>query len=127
SLGDKSPEALLVAIFDPNRAVEARYLNYIAVLKSGVSYTGLLATETGNSVTLVSQDGKRHAILRTELEALSSTDKSLMPEGLEKDLKPQDVADVISHLRAGVPAQVRKAFEGNKPELIHPENDGSRR
>jgi putative membrane-bound dehydrogenase-like protein len=125
SLGDKSPEALLTAILDPNRAVEARYIAYIAVTKSGVSYNGLLASETGNSVTIVSQDGKKHTILRTELEALSSTDKSAMPEGLEKDLKPQDVADVIAHLRVGVPAPVRREFEGNKPELVKPEKDGS--
>jgi putative heme-binding domain-containing protein len=125
SLGDKSPEALLTAILDPNRAVEARYIAYIAVTKSGVSYNGLLASETGNSVTIVSQDGKKHTILRTELEALSSTDKSAMPEGLEKDLKPQDVADVIAHLRVGVPAPVRREFEGNKPELVKPDKDGS--
>ena len=118
---------MLVAILDPNRAVEARYIAYIAVTKSGVNYTGLLANETGNSVTLVSQDGKKHTILRTELEALSSTDKSAMPEGLEKDLKPQDVADVIAHLRAGVPEAVRKTFEGNKPETIRPDKDGSLR
>ncbi len=125
SLGDKSPEALLVAILDPNRAVEARYLSYIAATKSGVTYTGLLASETGNSVTLVSQDGKKHTILRTDLEALSSTDKSLMPEGLEKELKPQDVADVIAHLRVGVPAPERKTFEGNKPEVVKADKDGS--
>jgi putative heme-binding domain-containing protein len=125
SLGDKSPEALLVAILDPNRAVEARYIAYIAATKSGVSYTGLLASETGNSVTLVSQDGKKHTILRTELEALSSTDKSAMPEGLEKDLKPQDIADVIAHLRSGVAPLVRKTFEGNNPELVRADKDGS--
>jgi putative membrane-bound dehydrogenase-like protein len=125
SLGDKSPEALLVAILDPNRAVEARYIAYIAATKSGVSYTGLLASETGNSVTLVSQDGKKHTILRTDLEALSSTDKSAMPEGLEKDLKPQDIADVIAHLRTGVAPLVRKTFEGNNPELVRADKDGS--
>lgn len=125
SLGDKSPEALLVAILDPNRAVEARYIAYIAVTKSGVNYTGLLANETGNSITLVSQDGKRHTILRSDLEVLSSTDKSAMPEGLEKDLKPQDIADVIAHLRAGVPPQTRKVVEGNDPQLVRPGKDGS--
>src|SRR5262249_42500016 len=40
SVGDKSPEALLVAIFDPNRAVEARYLNYVAETKSGLTLSG---------------------------------------------------------------------------------------
>jgi putative heme-binding domain-containing protein len=127
SLGDKSPEALLIAILDPNRAVEARYVNYIAVTKSGLSYSGLLASETGNSVTLVSQEGKRQTILRTELEALSSTDKSLMPEGLERDLKPQDIADVIAHLRSGLSQPRPKTFEGNKPELVRPAKDGALR
>jgi putative heme-binding domain-containing protein len=127
SLGDKSPEALLIAILDPNRAVEARYINYIAITKSGLNYSGLLASETGNSVTLVSQDGKRQTILRTELEELSSTDKSLMPEGLEKELKPQDLADVIAHLRSGLPQPKPKTFEGNKPELVRPANDGTLR
>jgi putative heme-binding domain-containing protein len=127
SLGDKSPEALLVAILDPNRAVEARYVAYLAATKSGVIYSGLLASETGNSVTLVSQDGKRHTILRMELEVLSSNGKSAMPEGLEKDLKPQDVADVIAYLRVGVPEPTRKTFAGNKPEVVHPDKDGSLR
>ena len=35
SLGDKSPAALLVAVLDPNRAVETRYINYSAVTQSG--------------------------------------------------------------------------------------------
>ena len=32
-----------------------------------------------------------------------------MPEGLEKDLKPQDVADVIAYLRAGLAPPGRKS------------------
>jgi putative membrane-bound dehydrogenase-like protein len=101
SLGDKTPESLLIAILDPNRAVEARYLNYIAMLKNGQAVTGILASETGNSITLIAPDGKKHAIPRTDLDELVSTKKSLMPEGLEKDLKPQDLADVIAFVRSG--------------------------
>src|SRR5205085_421909 len=33
SVGDKSPQGLLVAILDPNRVVEARYVNYLALTK----------------------------------------------------------------------------------------------
>ncbi|MBX9677992.1 MAG: c-type cytochrome [Gemmataceae bacterium] len=99
SVKDRSPEALLVAILDPNRAVEARYLNYVAVTKSGKTLTGILAQETGNSITLVAADGKRHDLLRTDLESLASTGKSLMPEGMEKELPPRDFADLIEYLR----------------------------
>ena len=103
SVGDKSPMGLLIAILDPNRVVEAHYVNYRADLKNGLSFNGVLATETGTSITLLEPDGKERIVLRTDLEELVSTGKSLMPEGLEKDLKPQDIADVIAFIRTTGP------------------------
>jgi putative membrane-bound dehydrogenase-like protein len=125
SLGDKSPQALLIAILDPNRAVEARYVNYTGTTKAGLTFTGVLASETGNSVTLVGPDGKKQVILRTDLDDLSSSGKSVMPEGLEKEIKPQEMADLIAHVRSVGPQRAAKVFEGNKPELIQPAEDGS--
>jgi putative membrane-bound dehydrogenase-like protein len=104
SLSDRSNQALLVAVLDPNRAVEARYLNYQATTRDGRVYTGVLASETGNSITLVGPDGKTQVIPRAELEELVSTGKSAMPEGLEKDLQPQDLADLFEYLRQAVRA-----------------------
>jgi putative membrane-bound dehydrogenase-like protein len=99
SVGDKSPQGLLIAILDPNRVVEARYLSYLASMKNGQTYSGVLASETGNSVTLVEPDGKQRVLLRSALDELVSTGKSLMPDGLEKDLPPQDMADLIAFIR----------------------------
>jgi putative membrane-bound dehydrogenase-like protein len=127
SVGDKSPEGLLISILDPNRAVEARYLNYQAVLRDGRTFSGLLAGETGNSITLIGPDGKKQVVLRTELDELTGTGKSLMPEGLEKDLKPQDLADLIAFVRSASPALRPKVFEGNHPEVVHASADGSLR
>ncbi|HEV3115694.1 MAG TPA: hypothetical protein VGY58_01495, partial [Gemmataceae bacterium] len=125
SVGDKSPEGLLIAILDPNRAVEARYINYVAQTKNGQTLTGILTTETGNSITLLGPDAKQQVILRTDLDELISSNKSLMPEGLEKDLKPQDLADLIAHIRSGLPAPKRKTFRGNNPELVKQLGDGT--
>jgi putative membrane-bound dehydrogenase-like protein len=125
SLNDKSNEYLMVAILDPNRAVEARYVSYIAETKSGLTLTGVLTAETGSSVTLVGADGKAQTILRKDLESLSSTGKSAMPEGLEKDLTPQDLADVMAHVRGVGSVAKPKVVEGNKPELVKPGADGS--
>src|SRR5262249_50935039 len=123
SLTDYSPQALLTAILDPNKAVEAKFLDYIALTTSGLTYTGMLANETGNSVTLLGQEGKQHTILRTDLEVLQATGKSLMPEGLEKDLSPADLANVIAYLRgSGAP---RKKFPANHPQLVRPTTDGT--
>jgi putative membrane-bound dehydrogenase-like protein len=124
SVGDKSREGLLIAILDPNRAVEARYVAYLAETKDGRTLTGLLATETGTSITLVGADGKKQTFLRTDLETLASTGKSAMPEGLEKDLQPQDLADVIAFVRSAAPLPKPKTFEGNWPELVRPDEDG---
>jgi putative membrane-bound dehydrogenase-like protein len=119
ALTDKTPKSLLVAVLDPNRAVETKFINYSAVTDAGLTYQGMLAAESANSVTLLQPDGKEVALLRSDLEALASTGKSLMPEGLEKDLKPQDLADVFALLSESGPK--RKTFAGNRPEVVEPE------
>jgi putative heme-binding domain-containing protein len=100
SVATKSAEALLIAILDPNQAVDERYVQYMASTKDGRVFSGILAAETGTSLTLKDQQGKMAVILRSELEELHGTGKSLMPEGLEKDVGKQDLADVIAYLRA---------------------------
>jgi putative membrane-bound dehydrogenase-like protein len=127
SVGDKSPESLLIAILDPNRAVEARYISYLATMKNGVTYTGVLTSETGSSITLIGTEGKPQTILRKDLDELTSTGKSLMPEGLEKEIQTQDLADLIAFLRAGVPEPKRKTVEGNHPEVVSALGDGTLR
>ncbi|MGE5191976.1 MAG: PVC-type heme-binding CxxCH protein, partial [Deltaproteobacteria bacterium] len=125
SLTDKSPEALLVAVLDPNRAVESKFLSYVAETKAGTIYAGILASETGNSITLRGPEGKEQVVLRADLEEFVSTSRSTMPEGIEKDLKPQDLADIIAHVRANVPLPKRKEFAGNEPKLVAPAADGT--
>jgi putative heme-binding domain-containing protein len=100
---DKSPEWFLQALFDPGRAVDAKYVNFTVVTKGGIVYSGVLSQESGNSITLTSTTGKREVILRSDIEELASSGKSAMPEGFETDLKHQDVADLLAFLRAGRP------------------------
>ena len=97
-LADKPVETFLVAILDPNQAVEARYVNYTAVTKDDRELSGIIATETANSITLRSPAGEE-TILRADLSQLTSSGMSLMPEGFEKILTPRDVADVIAYIR----------------------------
>lgn len=96
NLKNKTPEALLTAILDPNQAVEDKYRAYVVVTSDGRTVNGLLKSETASSITLVEPNGKEHVLLRIDIEEMASTGKSFMPEGLEKDLSPQVLADVIS-------------------------------
>jgi putative membrane-bound dehydrogenase-like protein len=98
ALSNKTPQYLLTAILVPNQSVDARYLEYLAVTKTGRVLTGILANEAATSITLKGQEAKEQVLLRSELEELKSTGKSLMPEGLEKDLSRQDLADLIAFL-----------------------------
>jgi putative heme-binding domain-containing protein len=103
ALNDKSPESLLIAILDPNRAFEAKYASFAVATVDGRVLNGLIANESGTSVTLRRQDGKDDALLRSEIEEMTASGQSLMPEGLEKDLKPQDLADLIAYVAATGP------------------------
>ena len=87
ALANKSAAYLLQEILDPNRNVDSRYVEYMAQTKAGRTFNGLLAAETATSITLRGQEGKEQVLLRTDLDELSSTGKSLMPEGLEKDVR----------------------------------------
>ncbi|MBA4018702.1 MAG: dehydrogenase [Pirellula sp.] len=119
ALSDRRPETLLVSVLDPNRAVESKYLAYTAETSGGLTFTGLLLSEGTNDVTLALADGRRQAILRSELELFASTAKSFMPEGLEKDLPPQKLADVLAFVAST--RLTPKTFAGNTPQVVKPE------
>jgi putative membrane-bound dehydrogenase-like protein len=97
---NKSPAYLLQEILDPNRNVDSRYVEYRATTKAGREFGGILSAESATSVTLRGQEGREQVLLRGELEVLESTGRSLMPEGLEKDLSRQDLGDLIAYLTA---------------------------
>ncbi|HUQ73068.1 MAG TPA: c-type cytochrome, partial [Planctomycetaceae bacterium] len=88
--------ALLESILDPNRAVDQRYAVYTAITTDGRSVQGLVSAENETSVTLKAQEAKLTTLQRADLEEFGSQGRSLMPEGLERDLSPQDFADVFA-------------------------------
>jgi len=117
-------EAMLTAILDPNRAVETKFLTFVAVTKSGVTHTGILASETASSLTLRAAEAKETTLLRNELDELQSSTKSLMPEGLEREVSPTDAAALIAYIRHNVPLPARKQFPGNEPRVVRADADG---
>lgn len=98
ALPNKTPEALLIDILDPSREVDPRYINYVLTTKGGQILTGMVAVETPASITLRRAEKAEDTILRSQIEDVQATTKSLMPEELEKQLAKQDLADVIAYL-----------------------------
>ncbi len=107
SLTNKTPQSLLTAILDPSQAVEPKYLNYTVITVDGLTYTGMLASETGNSITLLGPESKQQVILRNEVEDMQSSGKSMMPDGFEKELTIKDCADIMAFIASATAGVTR--------------------
>ncbi len=98
TIKDRGQEGILLNILDPNRNINPKYVNYIVITDAGRSLTGMIAAEAANSITLKRAEGEKDTVLRTEIDELVDTGVSIMPEGLEKQLTKQDMADLIEYL-----------------------------
>lgn len=99
-LAVKRPEQLVADILDPNREVLPNFVSYVGVTKDGEVFSGLLVAETDAAVTLRRAEGAEATLPRSELEQFRHTGRSLMPEGFEQQLSPDDLAALVRFLRA---------------------------
>jgi putative membrane-bound dehydrogenase-like protein len=98
-MAGKPAEQFVVAILDPNAAVETRYQNFAATMKDGHEVSGIIIAETPTTLTLRAPNRADETLLRGELKELSAGGLSLMPDGLESALTPQQLADLIAYIR----------------------------
>jgi putative heme-binding domain-containing protein len=99
-LNDKSVDDFLVAILDPNAAIEPRFVQYNIQTRDGRTLAGVIQNETASSLTLVQSGGVRDTILRSDIASIRASTLSLMPEGLEEGKQPQDLADLIAYVKS---------------------------
>jgi len=95
----KDPLTLLTDILDPNKAIDTNYVTYSVKTKAGVVASGLIATKTASSVTLRRDNSQEETFLMEDVSSIQSTGKSLMPEGLEATITPEQMADLIAYLK----------------------------
>jgi putative membrane-bound dehydrogenase-like protein len=94
----RGAEAILINVLDPNREVNPQYVNYVLITNDGRSLTGMVAAETANSVTLRRAEDATDTVPRDAIELLRSSGLSIMPEGLEKQIDPASMADLLTYL-----------------------------
>ncbi|MBI2478812.1 MAG: HEAT repeat domain-containing protein [Planctomycetia bacterium] len=122
---DSSPardaQTLLAHILAPNQYLLPNYENYVVIDTNGRIFTGLLTAQTATSITLTREENKSDTILRGNIEEMSSTGKSLMPEGLEQKIGQQAMADLIAFLQAAsAPTGPEPLHIGTLPGLVEP-------
>jgi putative heme-binding domain-containing protein len=122
ALASKDSAYFLKNILDPNAVIEPRFINYQIDLKDDRTLNGVIKGETGNSLTLVAGNGVSETVLRTDIKDIRASAISLMPEGLEQGITPEQMADLLAFLHFESAA---KKIAGNSPQLITPASNGS--
>jgi putative heme-binding domain-containing protein len=91
-------EKLMTSILDPNREVAANYIAYLVDTKDGESLLGILTSDTTTTITIRQAYGREVTLARSRIKRMISQGKSLMPEGLEVGLSPQQMADLLAFI-----------------------------
>ena len=96
--GRASFEQLLSNVFDPSLVIGPGYHAVGIETTRGRSLTGLLVEDSPARVVLKVQGGKQEVVARKDIEKMQVSKLSMMPEGIEKQLKPQEIADLMAFL-----------------------------
>ena len=57
-----------------------------------------MAGESRTAIEIIDAESKRHSIAREDIDELVGSKKSLMPEGFEKQMKPDELRDLLEFL-----------------------------
>ena len=90
-------------VFDPSLVIGVAYQATNVVTVQGRSLTGLLVEDSPKRVVLKLQGGKLETIPRDDIDMLTISKVSLMPEDVEKQFKPKEIADLFAFLTLDKP------------------------
>jgi putative membrane-bound dehydrogenase-like protein len=96
--GRNNWEQLLQNVFDPSAVIGPGYQARVLLTADGRVLTGLAVEESDQRVVLKIQGGKLETVPRDQIEEYVVSGVSMMPEDLEKQLTPQEIADLFAYL-----------------------------
>ncbi len=100
----RSERDLLEAIVFPSESI-ARYHEIVNVVTNeGKTVSGLLVKESVDKMFLSSAEGVVKSVAFQDIEQARYSDVSLMPDGLDKLLKPEEIADLVAFLKESRPS-----------------------
>lgn len=96
-------QELMSKIIEPNVSVRPDYLTQVLVSKEGQSMIGIVSDENRWTLSLA-QVGKSKLVWpQLNISAILPESWSLMPDGLEQGMTPQDMADLMAYLLTATP------------------------
>jgi putative heme-binding domain-containing protein len=90
---------LLESIVFPSASLVRSYESVVVLTKSGKSHNGLVKKDSADEVILATGPKEEVRITKDEIEEMRPSTVSVMPSGLDQQLSPQDLADLIAFLK----------------------------
>ena len=91
---------LLEAIVFPSASFVRSFEPIAVATSDGKVYNGLLRGETADELILATGVNQEARIARREIEEMRPSTVSVMPAGLDQQLTPQELADLVAFLKA---------------------------
>lgn len=91
-------EHLLESLLNPSRRIDAAYQTYAVAKLDGSTLQGIVVKRDGKEIVVRDATGKSHTIPMTDIESLTTSQASLMPDGQLRDFTLQEAADLLEYL-----------------------------
>lgn len=91
-------EHLVESLIAPSAKIAKGFESVIVVAESGQIVTGVKAEEDTDRLVVVTAENKRVTIPRSEIDELTASTKSAMPDDLVKQLSKSDIRDLVEFL-----------------------------
>ena len=96
---NRTASALLADILIPNQSIAQMYEAYVVETVSSGMLEGVIGEQTSTTITLVHEEGKKDVVPRSEIKQMYVSNLSAMPEDVDKEVTPEQMADVIAYVR----------------------------
>jgi putative heme-binding domain-containing protein len=96
-------ETMLMNVVNPSGEIREGYETVVIDTKDGRSLSGFLAERYDDAIVLRELDGTNTRIPQSQIAALKSAGRSLMPDGLLDGFNDQQIRDLFAYLRIGQP------------------------
>lgn len=94
----RSPRDLLEAIVFPSASFARGYEPFVLRTRDGAVLDGLVVRETPDAVYLFTADRTERRIPRASIEDLRQSRISIMPQGLDRQLRREELRDLVAFL-----------------------------
>jgi putative heme-binding domain-containing protein len=106
NLVQRDYHSVLRDIADPSYAINPDHITYRVDLLDGRTLTGSIRTQA-DKLLVGDANGKVITVNRSDVESMTASTKSIMPEGIPKTLGPQKLKDLMTFLLAEPPHMPR--------------------